>query len=141
MGWRQDVRDNIVTALDAFQAANTTLVDKIERARPESLQDTKSIFVGGISEAIAHDSGTRRREATVELVCAIHLSDNAETTDQLEELADALVDHLTDNPHSLGPHTLVEPVRTTTVEVSDGGGIFIPAITVTCRALIQQGRQ
>lgn len=139
MGWRGDVRDSYVTSLTAFKAANPTLVTHIYRARPPALTDAKSIYVAGISEAIAHDSGTRRREASVDLACCVALGENAETTDALEDLADGLVDWLTTNYGLTGALTFQEPVRTTTAEIADGG-TFIPAIIVTARAFIQQGR-
>jgi hypothetical protein len=139
--WRSDVRDNYVLTLQAFLAANPTLLDRVHRSRPESLADTTCAFVGGISEAIGLDSGTWRRVADVEIAVTRHLSDNAETTDHLEELADALTDWLAADAraHVLGDHTEQHPIRTATIEIPESG-IFIPAIAITCRATIQQGR-
>jgi hypothetical protein len=139
--WRSAVRDNYVTTLTAFQAANTSLADRVYRSRPESLADTRSLFVGGITEAIDLDSGTWRRVVDVDIACCIHLSDNAETTDDLEELADTLIEWLAanDRAHVLGAHTEQHPVRSATIEIPESG-IFIPAIAITCRATIQQGR-
>lgn len=140
--WRQPVRDNYVTALGAFLAANPTLADRVYRSRPESLANTRSLFVGPISEPdISLDSGTWRRIAEVDIVCAIHLADNEETTDKLEELADELTDYLAQNAqaHVLGDATEQHPIRSTPIEIPEGA-IFIPAIAITCRATIQQGR-
>jgi hypothetical protein len=141
MGWRSDVRDNYVLTAEAFHTANTTLADTVYRTRPESISDERAIFVGGITEAISLDSGTWTRIVDVDLVCSIHLSDNAETQDNLEEMADALIEWLAadDRAHCLGAHTEQHPIRSATVELSEGA-IFIPAIAITCRATIQQGR-
>ncbi len=141
MNWRSDVRDKYVVTLEAFQSANSTLLDRVYRARPESLAETRSVFVGPITEAVELDSGTWRRVAEVEIICSRHQSDNSETTDDLEELADSLTDWLAanDRAHVLGDHTEQHPIRTTTIEIPEGG-IFIPAIAITCRATIQQGR-
>jgi hypothetical protein len=140
--WRSDVRDNYKVTLDAFQAANPTLVDNVNRARPPSVVETRTVFVGLISEPdIALDSGTWRRIAEVDIVAAVHLADNEETTDKLDELADELTDWLAanDRAHVLGAHTEQHPIRSTPVEIIEGA-VIIPAIAITCRATIQQGR-
>lgn len=139
MGWRGDCRDSFVTSLTAFKAANPTLVEHIHRARPPMLPDNRSIYVGNIVEQIRHDSGTRARTAQVELWCCRHLSDNAESTDDLEDLADALVDWLTTNYGLTGTLTVQEPVSTATGEVLDGA-TPTPAVLVISSALVQQGR-
>lgn len=128
-----------MTSLTSFQAANTSLVDDVAKARPPAITDRKVIFIGGIEELIRHDSGTRQRIADVTLVCTRQLGDNAEATDDLEDTADALVDWLTTNYGLTGNLTFQEPVRTSTTEISDGGA-FLPAVLVVCRAFIQQGR-
>lgn len=139
--WRSTVRDAYVVTLEAFMAANPTLVDRVHRSRPESLADTRCLYVGGMTELIDLHSGVWQRVLEVDIACAIHLSDNAETTDNLEELADAVTDWLAadDRAHCLGADTEQHPIRTTTVEIADGG-IVVPAIAITCSASIQQGR-
>jgi hypothetical protein len=139
MGWRGDVRDFFEAGLNTFQAANPTLVTHIYSARPASLTDARIVFIGGISEEIAHDAGTWRRAAEVTLVCARALGENTEVIDDLEDLADALVDYLSQTPHLTGGLTYQEPVRTVTTELPDGG-TFLPAVAVVARAYIQQGR-
>jgi hypothetical protein len=139
MGWRGDLRNTYIASLSLFKTANPTLLDHIYEARPNDLPDRASIYIGGISENIRHDSGTRQRRAEVTLVCARHLGDNEETIDDLEDLADALVDWLTTNYGLTGTHTVQEPVRTLTAEILDGA-TPTPAIAVVTSALIQQGR-
>lgn len=138
MGWRGDVRDTFKTSLDVWSA---TLGEppQIKKARPAALANNRTVYIGGISEEIAQDSGTQRRVAEVTLVCCVHLGENAETTDELEDMADSLVDWLTTNFGLTGALTYQEPIRTVTTEIAEGG-IFIPAIAVVARAFIQQGR-
>lgn len=139
--WRSAIRDAAVTTCEAFQAANPTLVDRVYRKRPAAIADTRSIFVGTITEAIAMTSGTGQRTATVEIVVARHLADNEETADDLEELADALISWLMDfdRAHAFGANTVQNPVRSQEVEIAEGT-VFVPGIVITCSALIMEGR-
>jgi hypothetical protein len=139
--WRSAVRDSAVTTCEAFVVENDELVDRVFRSRPASLAETRSIFIGPISENIRHDSGTWQRIADVEIICTKHLTDNEETSDDLEEMADALIEYLSafDTVHAFGANTVQEPIRSVQIEIPDGG-IFIPAIAITCRATIQSGR-
>lgn len=141
MTWRSEVRDNYVATLETFQAANTAILDRVYRARPESVAETRAVYVGPIAEDIDLDSGTWRRVVAVDLICSVHLADNEETTDKVEELADAIIEWLAadDRAHVLGAHTEQHPVRSTTIEIADSG-YTIPAVAITCRATIQQGR-
>lgn len=141
MGWRSDVRTNGTTTLEAFQSANPTLLDRVHSARPSTVGDTRSAWMGAIGENIRHDSGTWQRIADVEIVVARHLADNEETADDVEELADALIEWLSadDRTRAFGAYTLQEPVRSVTAEIAEGG-VFTPAVIITCRATIQQGR-
>ena len=140
--WRSQVRDNAVTTLQAFATANSSLMDRVYRARPSSLAEQKAVFVGGIAEDTTLDSGTIGRTTSVDFVAPVHLSDNAESTDRLEELADALVDWLSANAraHALGSNTLSEPIRSASVELDDGNGIIVPGVAITCRARLLEGR-
>jgi hypothetical protein len=139
--WRSDVRDNAVLTCSAFLTANSGLADRVYRARPESLAETTAIFVGTITEDIRLDAGTWQRVVDVEIVTTRHLADNAETTDDLEELADTLIDWLAanDRAHAFGDNTEQHPIRSATTEIQEGT-VFVPAILITCRATIQQGR-
>lgn len=141
MGWRADVRDNYVTTLKAFQAANPTLVEHVARSRQEAIVDKRCAFVGPIAEQIRLDSGTWQRPLTVDIIVTRHLADNEEVIDNLEDIADTLIDWLAanDRAHVLGAHTEQHPTGSREIELSDGG-TFIPAIAITCLATIQQGR-
>lgn len=141
MGWREEIRDGTTTTLQAFAAANSSIVDRVYRSRPGSIVEGRSLYTGGISETIALDSGTFGRDATVEVVAAARFADNEETVDRLDALADAAIEWIAANAraHALGAHTLIEPVRSQSVEL-DEGGIIVPAVVITCRARILQGR-
>lgn len=140
MGFRVDTRNAFKTGLDAFAAANPSLVDNAFKARPPSLAEQKGIFISGIAEPrILHSAGVRQRDIEVSAVCWVQLSDNEETTDKLESMVDALMDYLTDNPHVISGYTVQQPIRVTPIEL-DEGGVIVPAIAITCVAQIQEGR-
>jgi hypothetical protein len=140
--WRSQIRDNAVTTLQAFAVANSTLVDRVYRSRPQGLAERKAVFVGGIREDLALDSGTISRDTLVDIVASHHLADNAETTDNIEEVADALIDWLSANTraHAFGANTVQNPVRSESVELDEGNGIIVPAVVITCRARLMEGR-
>jgi hypothetical protein len=139
MGFRSEVRDGFLISLTAFQAANPTLVDGVYKARPPSIAERSSVFVGGISESYVHLAGVRQRTAEVEIVYTRHLGDNEETSDVLEDGADALLDWLTLNYHLTGAGTVQEPQRSTPIELNEGG-VIVPAIAITTRATKQEPR-
>ncbi len=138
-GWRSVTRDAFKVGLDAFLAANPTLVTHVYSGRPAAIADSRCIFIGGIAETINNPVGVVQRVAEVTLVCTRSLGENTEVIDDLEELADALVDYLIDHPHLTGALTYQEPVRTTTTELADSG-TYLPAIAVVAQAVIQDGR-
>lgn len=142
MGFREDVRDGTVTTLTAFAVANSTIVDRVYRARPGALAEGRSLFVGGITEDMTLDSGTFGRTASVEVLATGRFADNAETVDRVDELGDAVIEWLAQNAHAhdLGINTLLEPTRSQSVEIDEGNGIIVPAVSITCRARILQGR-
>jgi hypothetical protein len=139
MGWRGDVRDSFKVGLDAFLVANPTLVTHVYSARPAAIADSRVVFIGGIAETMKHTQGLRVRNAEITLVCTRSLGENTEVVDDLEDLADALIDYLTDNPHLPGDLTVQEPVRSTTTELPDSG-TYLPAVAIVARADIQEGR-
>src|SRR5688500_12576995 len=119
MGFRTEIRNAFNTSLSAFAAANTTLVDRVYKARPESLAEVKALYLAGIEEAYQHTEGVRRRTAEVSVVYSVHLTDNEETSDKLETGADALLDWLTTNHHLTGTDTLQEPIRSVPIELTE----------------------
>lgn len=142
MGWRQDVREGTKNSLDAFAVANSAIVDRVYKTRPPSLAEGRSLFVGGIGEDMTLDSGTFGRTVSVDVVATARFADNEETIDRVDELADTVIEYLAANAHAhdLGINTLIEPVRSQSVEIDEGNGIIVPAVAITCRARMLQGR-
>jgi len=98
--FRQDVTAGLVTILDAFIAANPTILRRSERAQPPSVMgDLPLAFVDGRPERIRHDSGTRERVMSPSIVVVSSIGDNVETVVRHDVLVDLLVDHFTANPH------------------------------------------
>lgn len=142
MGFRQDVREGTKNTLLAFAAANSSLVDRVYKARPGALAEGRSLFVGSIAEDMTLDSGTFGRDVSVEVLAAARFADNQETVDRADELGDAVIEWLAANAraHALGINTLIEPIRSQSVEIDEGNGIIVPAVAITCRARVLQGR-
>ena len=136
--WRSDVRGSLYALLQTFDAAQSGL-HQVYRARPGSFGSSPCAYVGGISEALVHTSGVRQRNVTVEMVLVDVLSDNAETTDRMDDLTDALLDALTADPHATGTNTVQEPVSVEPVEL-DVGGTPYAAVVISIRAAIQEAR-
>jgi hypothetical protein len=104
--FRTDITAGLVTILDAFIAANPTLLRRSERARPASVVgDLPIAFVDTRPESIVHDSGTRTRTMTPSVLVVNSIGDNAETVIAFDSLVDKLVDHFTDYPH-ITPNTI-----------------------------------
>jgi hypothetical protein len=137
--FRADTRVGLKALADAFKDDTDGLVQTY-RNRPEDFAATPCLYVGGISEPrIVHTSGVRQRDLQVSTVLVDELSDNEETADRLDILADAWIDYLTANPRSISGDTLQTPVRSESVELSIGG-VMYAAVEVTVLCQIQEGR-
>lgn len=103
--FRQDLRTALVTMLDAFIAANSTLLRRSEAVRPASIVGDLPIgFVDGIRESARYDVQTRGRTATAELLFVSPIGDNAETVVRHDVLVDKLYDHFQSYVHLI-PNT------------------------------------
>lgn len=92
--FRQDLTAAIVTAIDAFIAANPTLLRRSERGRPPSVMgDLPLAFVDGRNERIHFDAQTMDRVMTVSVVVVSQMADNIETLVRHDVITDALIDH------------------------------------------------
>jgi len=104
---RADVRSALKTALEAFQAANPTLLTHTYRARPGSLTPP-SAFIGTWSERVVLDMQLGTRLPTLEVVLVQGTYDNAESMDRADVLADAFISYFGDGSHSrLGPAVIL----------------------------------
>lgn len=92
--FRQDLTAAIVAAIDAFIAANPTLLRRSERARPPSVMgDLPLAFVDGRDERIHFDAQTMDRVMTISVVVVSQMADNVETLVRHDVVTDALIDH------------------------------------------------
>lgn len=92
--FRQDVTAAILSSIDAFIAANPTLLRRSERGRPPSVMgDLPLAFIDGRDERIHFDAQTMDRVMTIAVVVVSQLADNVETLVRHDVITDALIDH------------------------------------------------
>lgn len=139
--FRHDLVAALKTTLDAYVVANPTLLRAAYRTRPASVHETPMAYIGGRSESIVHDSGTRTRTFAPTVVIVDVLADNQETGDRMDIVVDALVDIFTANPHAVSGSTLLEQTGVDDVDLDWGGGVIYRAAVLTfARCSIQEGR-
>ena len=98
--FRVDTRAGIVTAAQAFQTANPTLLYAVHTARPTRYTgDIPFGYVELLGERVRHTQGTRIRELSPSFVVVGRPLENAQSTTEWDALVDLLVDHFTDYAH------------------------------------------
>lgn len=98
--FRQVLRTNLVSMMDAFIAANPSLLRRSEAARPPSIAgDLPVMFVDRLGETATYDVQLRRRTASPEVLVVSQLTDNVETVIRHDVLVDALYDHFQSYTH------------------------------------------
>lgn len=103
--FRADVATGLLAILDAFRAANPTLLRATFKARPPSpVNDLPYAYVNGRSETITHSNQIRRRVMRPEVIVVDALTDNVETVERFDLLVDALIDHFSASP-AVTPNT------------------------------------
>jgi hypothetical protein len=139
--FRADLRAGFVTILEAFMAANPTMLRSVHRARPEGFTGDYPIgFVEGFGEVAFHTQAIRDRTmnaASVVVVGEYRL--NAEHMDDFDELVDALIEFFTARPHIVS-NTIWSRL---TVEdyAEEIGDALRPAVRFTfLNVSIQEGR-
>ena len=91
--FRTDVTAAAGAALDAFIAANPTMLRRSELARPPSVMgDLPLGFILGRDEAIHFDAQTMDRVMTLSILFVSPLADNVETVRRHDAAVDAFVD-------------------------------------------------
>ena len=106
MGARQDLITGLLAVLDAFIAANPTLLRRRFKVRPPTLvTDTPCAYIDLRPETVHYDSGLRDRTFTPSIVFVDRLTENGETMDRFDVLIDAFADHLDNYPHLTGSGT------------------------------------
>lgn len=140
---RADTRTALKTALDAFKAANPSIVSQTYSARPRSLTPP-SVFIGHWSERIALDAQIATRLPLLEVWLIEGTYDNAEDMGRADVLADAFISYFGDGSHSrIGNDTVILGMETDDREVTLGGAngaqATYLATVVTLQLDIQQG--
>lgn len=99
--FRQDLITGMLAMLNAYIAANPTLLVRAFKVRPGNLvaTDLPCAYIDLRPETIAHAAGVRTRTMSPSVVVVDRLTDNAETLTRLDSLTDALVDWFTGYPH------------------------------------------
>ena len=97
--FRVDLVAGVTTMMDAYIAANPTLLLRHYRSLPAQFQDLPSSYLDLRPETITHSEGVRDRRIAPSVVVVTRLTDNGETTDVHDILVDSLVDWFTSYPH------------------------------------------
>lgn len=136
--WRQDIRSAMLVILDGIQTANPEKLRRVWRARPASYTgETPLAYVGRLEETWRHDSGTRVRVITGEVVFIDTLAESTETTDRVDVLVDLVCDAFTAHPHIGTGEFEGKGVRD---EEERQGPAPLSATSVHFEATIQEGR-
>jgi len=97
---RSDLVNGLLAMLDAFIAANQTLLVRRFKVRPPSLvTDTPCAYIDLRPASVSYDSARRITQFTPSIVFVDRLTDNGETMDRFDRLIDAFQDHLALYPH------------------------------------------
>ena len=126
---RAEFRTALAGILEDFRAANPTLLRQTYRARPATFNPPMA-YVGGINEpTISHQfGGQRQRIQTSSLVLVQGVYENAETSDKLDVLADALITYLTSQHARVSGATLLEATSSEDVDLAIGEATYAATI-------------
>lgn len=97
--FRVDLVAGVTTMMDAYIAANPTLLVRHYRSIPAQFQDLPMSYLDLRPEKVRHMNGLRDRITNPSIVVVTRLTDNGETTDIHDRLVDSLVDWFTGYPH------------------------------------------
>ena len=96
---RQDFVAGVATMMDAYIAANPTLLKRHHTIIPAQFQDLPATYHDIVSERVHHGQGLRDRVMSSAIVLVTRLTDNTETDNVHSVLVDSLLDWFTDHPH------------------------------------------
>lgn len=100
MGARTDLITATLAMLDAFIAANPTLLRRRFKVRPPSLvTDLPCAYIDLRPEQVHYYNGVRDRILSPSIVFVDQLADNSETMTRFDSLIDAFTDHLDSYSH------------------------------------------
>lgn len=138
-GFRANLRAGCKTVLDAYKAANPTLLAHVYDHRPPKYL-TPCAFVDNVilEPTIRHDAGTRARILQARVYVVNKLVSNDKAADEQDALVDGLVDAFTATPRAVSL-ALIEPLSVDTGELTDGDAVYAASI-ITVQGQILQGR-
>ena len=121
--YRADIRDGLFAYITAFKAAFPSLVEgAIYKTRPGSIVPP-AIYIGALDEPDIHNTSQvmfRTMRPQVVIVHNLVARDaNAEVKD---DLVDAWIDYVNDNPHIAGG--IIEASSTRDIDLEYGGAIY-----------------
>lgn len=132
-GFRQAIQAGIVSFVGAFALANPTIIRSVRTVRPRSFltAELPCFFIGEMDESIDHSVGIRTRTFSG-LTCywVDLLTENIESNDRANFVADVLCDLFTANFHGAGAPSGIQQIGTSDTEFEEGGTRF-PALQFT----------
>ncbi len=135
MGFRADVTTALVTVAQTYATANPSLLRKVERARPGSFAETPIAFVGTRNETQVLPGGDIwQRTIRPVLYVVEKATDNIETAEKLDALADALLAVYVAAYHQVSGSTLLTPIGVEDIEL-EVGGVSYPGFAISFEAL------
>lgn len=139
MTFRVDLVAALRSTLNTYKTANPTLLRDVHTARPAHIGETPVAWIGNRNESETHDSGTRTRLITVDVVIADVIPDNEQAAGRMDTLWDALVDTFTAAPHMVSGSSVVEVTSIAEGE-DDYGGVPYRILVITVSANLIEGR-
>ena len=126
---RADLRTALIGILNDFRAANPSLIRQTYRARPATFNPPLA-YVGLIQEpTIRHETGNRQvRDLRGQLVLVQGVYENAQTADNLDELADLLLTYLATQASRADATKLLQPISSEDVDLAIGEAVYAATI-------------
>lgn len=133
--FRTDTAAALVVILDAFTAANPTMLRRTFSVRPESFAtDLPCAYLGPRPEAISHTMGTRERVMNPSIVVVGTAQLNAASMAAFDALVDAMADHLSTYAHVV-PNTIWDRMTVEDDREEIGDGTSLPSVRFTYQNL------
>lgn len=129
-GFRQAIQSGLLTVLQAFAAANPTILRMVMTVRPRSLTtaDMPLFYLGDMNETIDTSQGHRTRTFSGFAGYYVDtMGEQIESNDRLNFAADVLADLFTDNFHAANGRSLFAHVGTNDTEIEDNSARY-PAL-------------
>lgn len=143
MSWtfRSDMVAGLYSLLQAFQAANPTMLHGVYRSRPRNMANRPLAFIGPRPEALQHTTGIHRRTVSPAVLIVYAPKDLGEEMDDVrDDIVDAFLEYASSRPHAVSNRTLIEPRSAEDVEIAVDG-VTYPATAVSFVAVQQVGAQ